>query len=615
MLDPDEPRFYIDDVLMAVHPEGASQIRLRAVAGPLLIARIAIERRSATELPDLGPMTPAGPTPYRYRWETHPHSIYQMMLRAHLTVELADHHPEALALVPRIRAIAGRLLSAVASWPIWHPSQRDVPGKDDWDWNNWSNGLTGGILALCASILDRETDDRLRQIFTERQTRWIASRAFPTFRHWLRRSTNHGIVILASHLIGASIFGLETQPENADAETKLVTVLEGSLQDGSYIEGLDYYRFAVEHVFTAMWVLARAAGSEWPTYAAERLGFMRPVPKFLVAGTAASGKPWAAFGDNHLRHWNRTSSLRFAAAIGGLPEGAFHLPLRPRPVEANAVLARQLDPLPAFRPSKVGSRLTTFEANELAVVEFFTDGRRSGGLFVAGSTHQTTHNARHDCGGFAFEVDGKPVVSIHRREGFDGANCVAPLRDGLIVAPSLRRSSSGHLSGLSLEKGVHLIRTSYTPSRSERQDFGLALVRRLFVIVRDPVPRLFILSSCKVDAGFDAACTFHVARHGDYSVSTFDADTGAELRPTLQRDLTVFVPSAPARPVRRFISCILPAGDRSPAIWRKDGLHLTALPHVPVIPLRDNLAWPEAAGASIGAGEHADEAGVEADAR
>ena len=511
---------YLFDELLSVAGSSVGPIRIGVTAGEVAMVQAQVlGAQPSVSIPE-DPEIDLGPTPYLKRWGKDSHRLYQWLLHAKLCQELSAATGASPKLKDRMERFARASLESIGSWPVWTETGLKEPSADRWNWNNWATGFVGGSYAVAASILGEETDEA-RRAFFERSTAWLASPYFPGPKRWVRRSINHGVVVYGSQLVGAFLLGLQDTPEVERLRLDLRQVLKQVLSDGSFVEGVNYYRFSMDHAFFYYWLAWRSHPGEWREFAADQLDFLKRAPAFLAHASSSDGKPWLRFGERSAMDWNRTSCVRLTLVAAGRPAGSYHLPTAPT-IEAIAPLA-WLAPVPEPEPERAASVLVHFEQNGLAGVDYFDEGRKCGTLSVLGSLLQLTHNNFHDCGGFGFETRGQAVVGIIIPTDPASAAPVCTLVEGDLRVPQGRRDYEGTIEARTLAADVHVIRTRVRFPGRVWQHTGLVRLVRTFVAVGAPDPTIFVVSAAVVKPWAKPVLRLNECGHSDYRIEARDA--------------------------------------------------------------------------------------------
>ncbi|MCI5040354.1 MAG: hypothetical protein MRY81_11810 [Donghicola eburneus] len=312
-------------------------------------------------------------------WEGKARLIYHAALLYRVCLDMGFDHP-------KLEEFAQHARTALYSWTHWRPQS-----DQGFDRNNWANGYLPGAWALLGG--DTET-------FHARGTHYI--KQIPGSRHWVQRSTNHGIVILATYLTGAH--ALRQEPVGKEL---LHGVLQETLSDGCYPEGINYLGFILSELVPYLHVT-------WDGKGSLKEHILKSVPSLAGAGemyrwsAGNHGRLRATFGDVAELKLYR-NALHFADSLSD--RGDLQHALRCE----NQRNDWRLAPLVAGLSGGGDSVLQEDEIfhNHVAV------GRtKDWALWITGSRLHKTHNAAHDCGSFFFERDDLFVGEKPGREAW-----------------------------------------------------------------------------------------------------------------------------------------------------------------------------------------------------
>lgn len=296
-------------------------------------------------------------------------------------------------------------LALLRSLEHWRPE-----GNEGYfDKNNWANGYLPGAWAL----LDGDICT-----FHEKGTNYI--KKLPSAHHWLKRSTNHGIVILATYLVGAQylkqeLIGLELLRE----------IIKESLSDGCYPEGLSYLSFILSEL-APLANITWDKDKDWHSHIQDFLPGLEGAKTHIRLAAGLTGIPRATFGDGKPGKLYFNGVL-FADSLSD--EGSLDTVLSQQ-LRSDERLSPLVNELPHV--AKAASTEKIFKMN------FATARTERWMLWINGSRVHLTHNAQHDTGSFYFERDDLFVGEGEGREAWKHnvpllsdapqfPNCVGPV--------------------------------------------------------------------------------------------------------------------------------------------------------------------------------------------
>ncbi|NMT65220.1 hypothetical protein [Marinobacter orientalis] len=318
----------------------------------------------------------------------------------------------------------------LCNWPYWRPSSGLTPGSSDWDRNNWSNGYLPGALAVSSyllNIVDREK----KKMVSEKGGQWLSesfstedkplATFFPGVKHWLNRSTNHGISIYASYLVGALVLGDSHQnwpASSAAAFSALSEILETSLVGRVYLEGLSYLQFNVSNLIPLYFLINSFETSLDPDVL---VASFESAKQNIYWSSASNGRPLATFGDSKPLYFKPI--LLFLNSFSSF--ACLDLPLEASTRRSFASFQHYPVCLLSFNDNR--GLINSFgEIKPSNLKEMFCDKSWMAALksesqaisiWILGSKAHMTHNKDQDCGSFFVEKDGKTVVAEGRGRG------------------------------------------------------------------------------------------------------------------------------------------------------------------------------------------------------
>lgn len=311
-------------------------------------------------------------------WEDTSRAIYRAALRYRMMAEAGTVSPA----LERWRMAA---LGALAERD-WRPFRQ---GQQSPDYNCWSNGYFPGAWGLLGGEVET---------FHEKGTFHI--RRLPGAAHWLRRSTNHGIVILASYLLGAKALGQELVGRDMLRE-----VIEGSCKEGCYPEGVNYLSFILSEI--GPYLAAGWDGENWREHVKSELPGIEGAKRHFRLAMDNSGTIRNTFGDAKAGVRLFRHAVRVADSLSD--EGDLAALLTSQFLDD-----RFADPIADGLPSGGRPAPTDYLfSNDIATA------REDGWwLWVFGSRVHLTHNCDHDCGSFLFQKGDLYVGELPGREAW-----------------------------------------------------------------------------------------------------------------------------------------------------------------------------------------------------
>lgn len=201
--------------------------------------------------------------------------------------------------------------NALLNWPYWRPSADYFPQSGEWERNNWANGyLPGAFGILCA--LGKVTNGVWREKFNSHGLQWLIpivdakellSTQFPPVSHWLRRSTNHGLVIYSTFMVGALHFLDLGDPITDRIQDDFHQILRESLK-GGYPEGFSYAQFVLQELVPYLVLLLNKAEGDKDSVYSELFGDVAELRDLFWYGSLDNGELFAKFGDCSDAGWS-----------------------------------------------------------------------------------------------------------------------------------------------------------------------------------------------------------------------------------------------------------------------------------------------------------------------
>ncbi len=365
---------------------------------------------------------PAERNPYRFEWGLR-------SIRVNATIMMsAVLHDIALALATKPGLIADtqlaqridqlsqgyndtleRLLRAYLTWPRWRPGLGDHPESGPWDRNSFTNG----IIPLSAAMLSHLrpgiiTRQHLQDALTARASAYFQAADRIDFLNsskgrqanwWIKRSANHGMIMIFAYVAAMRLAGLERSDASAFVHMTGFTALEKLFDDGSFCEGIHYLGFALAPCLPYFHQLRGAGHRDLEQFEAQ----LEKTYDWWSLSHDSTGQVFANFGDNVDRNpsTDRVSIGRYLKNFAAADM-------------ADATNLSSTDPYAPFVmfgsfPNQRQTGLVTrvYRRNKFALAVLIDRAhRRQSGLFVIGSRLQRTHNRNHDGLGFAFYAPG-----------------------------------------------------------------------------------------------------------------------------------------------------------------------------------------------------------------
>jgi hypothetical protein len=201
------------------------------------------------------------------------------------------------------------LIARASQWPEWRaydPRKSEVERQRDLDWatwdrGNWANGYMPLAVATAGSYLEEmgvPVDKSVPEVVNEKGLNYLFSAGYPEIAHWLRRSTNHGQLILggawAAGLIANKCAETEISESLGNQYSALLSI---ALADGGYRESPSYLEVFTLGGLSGPLVAAACDGQPFISF----FGNLLPAPgsfgSFVDAVTDNGGNLTASYGD------------------------------------------------------------------------------------------------------------------------------------------------------------------------------------------------------------------------------------------------------------------------------------------------------------------------------
>ncbi len=456
---------------------------------------------------------PSSPTFVR-AWEERARRLWHLSLLIHISLEALERYPELQPdpadAAEELRQTAALLFLGLSHFSAWRPSAADAPTAGPWERGNWANGfLLGafGVLARTSGVApgQEQADQALKmgaswlQLPTDGK---FTQNHFPSEKHWSRRSTNHGIVIVASALVGLIMLESADRTGGISCSLKELSqvfwsLLSSSFNEGVYPEGYKYAQFSLQEAIVYIMVDFNASRLDWISYRQKKLAGLDAVPTFFaLGGDRLSSGPFANWGDSPESPWKQ-SVLHFLRSLSGAdasyldflllpPKGAFLATsqakaevVKSEPMLAATCLLPRENAAEEELPSR---RLLIASERGLAAIRC-RQGSQETTLWILASKIHLTHNKDHDVGSFVLAQDGKTIFGELPGRGADRHSTLAigaadpaalPFHGGFRDGQPLDRDYGADLSVQNDGNSFHVAGVNLMPNE------GRSLVTRFF---------------------------------------------------------------------------------------------------------------------------------------
>jgi len=378
------------------------------------------------------------------QWEERSRKLWHMslMLRICFEGEVLFASKNAISGLSQIIALASLITCSVHRYSRWRPSAGPTKSEGEWERGNWANGFLLGAYGLSAGILN--DCGKLNLDICDVTSKAIASGAewlvredgkeftkldFPPVAHWLRRSTNHGVVILSAALVGLReayrIGGLSADSYISRLEDDYWSLFRGSFQDGMYLEGVRYAQFSLQEALSYLIYSYQASGLEWDEYWRFHIPELGRVKEFFEAAAySGSSQPMVNWGDCPSLPWKKSvlnlldsvegrastiaSLLRSSGTKVTLTDAWDDEVLKTEPLGfATEVLPRNTSDSGAVSTITVDCfRDEVISVRPVIKEEDMLDWR----LYVLGTKVHLTHNLDHDSNSFFWAAKGRLIL-------------------------------------------------------------------------------------------------------------------------------------------------------------------------------------------------------------
>ena len=406
---------------------------------------------STTAVYDFPPESPAGKryqvhsAPYWVReWEERARKLWHISIALRVCSDclVVDGSIAGKKLPEYITELAKLILSSIHNFSHWRPSSAMTPTDGPWERGNWANGFLLGAFGLMVGLLQDHkllhiNEGSLIRSGNEKGVSWLLRSPrkkhrklnFPPVAHWLRRSTNHGIVILASALVGYEelIRSLPMPPakkKRALLSEDFWELMNGTFPAGVYPEGVRYEQFSLQEAIAYILYAYRSSGIHWRTFYLQNFGELPAIKACIEAAIyPGSNTPMVSWGDCPILPWKR-SVLFFLDSIDSdvcpsiseqvvnngqqvdLLKDKNDEILKTEPLTLPTLLLPEgsgVPPNTGLSARAFGSALASVKAREFSERE---DWR----LYVTTTPLHLTHNLDHDCASFSWAASGSLLI-------------------------------------------------------------------------------------------------------------------------------------------------------------------------------------------------------------
>lgn len=361
--------------------------------------------------------------PYRFEWGLRGIQINSLLLMAATLSDIAKAAGTAPKMRDELRSrVSGaldqsapiwrRLLEAWLLWPRWRAGAGPWPESGPWDRNAFNNGITASSVALAWRLLGAEIPkaDILNAVSLKASSFFDAQNGLaflPSSKGrnatwWIKRSANHGLIMMLSYLTAMRLTGQEDAPTAQLVHGNAMRALQTLYSDGSFCEGLHYHNFCFAQYLPYRQLLEGSLPGDVAAFEA----LLPAVRDWVALCQDDRGAIFANFGDNvsRARSPDRLSIAQYLDRCAGPGLIQASDPARDTSMDTFVPFSLPRPDLPApTAPAATGLVARAYDRNQYAhAVSLDARGQRHSGLFVIGSRRQLTHNHNHDCTGFAF---------------------------------------------------------------------------------------------------------------------------------------------------------------------------------------------------------------------
>ena len=376
------------------------------------------------------------------QWEERARKLWHMAVAIRACadlVELDTHNklPDFFILMAKL------ITSALSHFSHWRPSRELTPQAGEWERGNWSNGFLLGAFGLMTGVLKdfdilHINESHLKSDAINKGINWLlcsdqnnyTTLDFPPAKHWIKRSTNHGIVILSSALIGLSEINRTLKiPEFRSTYNYLheqfSILFQTSFQNGVYLEGIRYAQFSLQESIAYLLYLYNQSNMHWKDFCNTNFPVLKEIKHYIeTAAYPGSQVPYVNWGDCQILPW-KISVLYFFDSVDGGTVGSVSslvynngMSVSLLETNDNEILKTEPLKLPTLLlPNKQNhtcdksAQLVNIN-NEIITYESYSNNISypDWKLYIAATRIHLTHNKDHDCGNFFLASHGKLLL-------------------------------------------------------------------------------------------------------------------------------------------------------------------------------------------------------------
>lgn len=364
---------------------------------------------------------------YVLLWEHRSKEFYHTLL---IACELINKKANISSdLEKKIFSFADLVFKMLTAWPKWRPSSYTALGEGTWETNNWCNGYIPGAYALASKILQKENFDD----FFTKGLDWLVDKRnvqdiriiekFPPTSHWINRSTNHGIVILSTILVGACVLDVFDDERAQLLYEDIKDIINTAFIDGSYLESISYFQFVILELIPLFHKLSKLNSMSYAEIANKEFSSLKSSVSFINAVcNHSTGRFFAAYGDCSSGHKWFTTVLLFFIQITD-EDYPFYFHFSPNHNELYSLFLLNFDGYSQKIKDYSVDRISycLFDRNQfLQIKHSNTCSDKSFYLWINGSKLHKTHNKDNDLGSFYLD-DNKGSIFV-KKQGLDIRN-------------------------------------------------------------------------------------------------------------------------------------------------------------------------------------------------
>lgn len=418
--------------------------------------------------------------PFRFEWGLRSCTLLNMLIAIAVARDLQsalvgshDVHLDGirsrLRSLPAVDEALQVLLDQLLKWPFWRPAAGDYPESGAWDRNSFTNGTLPAIVAVLARLTNREADPEVLDRFHDRGTAFLNSAARSSFiafaarnhDHWVRRSANHGLIMLSAYMVGAHLLNQTHRDDVRQIDRTFGIAIHRLLEDGSFCEGVAYEFFALSYLLPYIHLFGDTHAYDDDRSIGTLIPLLGKSYDWVSLNHDCNGAVFGNFGDNFTDKIRRISLYSYFQSCSDS-----RLEIPDRYAEWSDELF-SFAPVPRFERS-LGRRVESrfYPVNQTYLAAAYTlDGDRASGLFVIGSKLQRTHNKNHDCGGFSFYWGCDCVKISGSEESSHLNNSIGFMDSGKIVPHDGPRLYSGSVQEIFAADEEIRVEANVSPGR------------------------------------------------------------------------------------------------------------------------------------------------------